>query len=56
MAQFFYSKTVGNSILSLGKTCNSMKKDSMKDLTVLVKYIKACSDIIIKTSKYWLLY
>ena len=28
----------------------------MIDLTLLVEYIKACPDIIIKTSKYWLLY
>ena len=56
MAQFFYSKTVANSILFVGKTWNFTKKDSIIDLTLLVKYIKACLDIIIKTSKYWLLY
>ena len=56
MAQFFHSRTVVNSILFVGKTWNSMKKDSIINLNLLVKYIKACPDVIIKTSKYWLLY
>ena len=56
MAQFFHSRTVANSILFVGKIWNSMKKDSIINLNLLVKYIKACPDVIIKTSKYWLLY
>ena len=56
MTQFFRSNTVVNSILFVGKTWNFTKKDSIKDLTLLVKYIKASPDIIIKTSKYRLLY
>ena len=56
MAQFLHSKTVVNRILFVGKTWNFTKKDSIKDLTLLVKYIKSCTGIIIKTSKCWLLY
>ena len=56
MAQFFHSRTAVNSILFVGKIWNSMKKDSIINLNLLVKYIKACPDVIIKTSKYWLLY
>ena len=56
MAQLFHSRAVVNSILFVGKTWNFTKKDSIIDLTVLVQYIKACSDIVIKTSKYCLLY
>ena len=56
MAQFFHSRTAVNSILFVGKIWNSMKKHSIINLNLLVKYIKACPDVIIKTSKYWLLY
>ena len=55
IAQFFHSRTVANSILFVGKPRNFAKKDFILDLTLLVKYMKACPDIIIKTSKYWLL-
>ena len=41
---------------SVRKTWNFTKKGAINDLTLLVQYIKACADIIIKTSKYWLLH
>ena len=46
MAQFFNNRTVVNRILSVGKPWNFTKKDFIIDLTLLVKYIKACPDII----------
>ena len=39
MAQFFHSKAVVSSILFVGKSWNFMRKGSIKDLTLLVKYI-----------------
>ena len=56
MPQLFLSRTVVNNILFVEKIWNFTKKVSIIYLTVLVGYIKACPDIIIKTSKYWLLY
>ena len=45
VAQFLHNKTVVKSNLLVVKTWNFMMKDSIRYLTLLVRYVKACTDI-----------